>query len=213
MNTQKPNVYIVDDDQLILELYSMMIKSNKYNVITYKSGYDFIEHYDASVSSCVLIDLNMPDIDGLSLFKKIKSLGILIPTIFISSYEYFDRIPELYREGAFDYISKPHLNSELLLSVIENALLYATVESVNLKKMLRCQELFSRLTEREIGVLSLVCDGIPAKVIAKNLNISYRTVETHISNIKHKTQLDTSKLMSNFIFKKEYSSCHKSSQI
>ena len=212
MNTQKSNVYIIDGDQLILQLYSMMIKSDKYNVITYNSGYDFIDHYDSSVSSCIIIDVNMPDIGGLSVSKKLKSLGIIIPTIFISSYDYFDHIPELYREGAFDYISKPHLNSELLLSVIENALRYDKVESANLKKMLRCQELFSRLTERELGVLSLVCDGIPAKVIAKNLNISYRTVETHISNIKHKTQLDTSKLISNFIFKKEYS-YHKSNQM
>lgn len=195
MCNKRTNIHVIDDDLVILKLYSLMLTSLDFNIITYTSGHDFLKTYDDTIPSCAMIDLNMPDINGLELFRKMKDLNIMIPVIFISDSFDSNYIAGLFREGAFDCIEKPYMNCELLITTISKALKFDISDSVVRKKICRCKDYLSRLSEREKGILNLLSAGNSAKVIAKELKISYRTVETHVSNIKAKTQLDTNKLI------------------
>jgi FixJ family two-component response regulator len=195
MCNKDTNIYIIDDDLVILNLYSMMLKGSFGKIITYKDGYKFLTDYDESKPACAIIDLNMQTINGLELFKKMKELNIMIPVIFISGSKNSDTIAELFREGAFDFIEKPYMNCELMVDRIQKALLNDETEIIVRKKLSRCKDYLSKLSDREKSILNQLCIGNSAKVIAKELNISYRTVETHIANIKSKTQLDTHKLI------------------
>lgn len=198
----KANVYIIDDDVVILNLYSNLLEHKDYKIITYNSAHKFLKEYDDSIPSCAIIDINMAEIDGLKLFREMKSLNILIPSMFISGSKDLDYIAELFREGAFDFIEKPYMRADLMFSIIDNALEYDKKESSKRKELLSCERMMGKLTDRERNVLNLLVIGNSAKVIAKVLNISYRTVETHITNIKAKTQLDTVKLMGKLIYLK-----------
>lgn len=195
MCNKDTNIYIIDDDQVILSLYSIMLMGSFGKIITYNDGYDFLDGYDPSKPACAIIDLNMPNIDGLELFKKMKELNILIPVIFISGSYDANYVAGLFREGAFDFIEKPYTNCELLVDRIQKALIHDETKTIVRKKLLNCEELINKLTDREKNVLNLLSVGNSAKLIAKELNISYRTVETHITNIKSKTQLDTIKII------------------
>lgn len=195
MCNKDTNIYIIDDDLVILKLYSMMLKGSFCRTITYNDGYDFLDGYDPSKPACAIIDLNMQTINGLELFKKMKELNILIPVIFISGSYDANYVAGLFREGAFDFIEKPYMNCELMVDRIQKALLNDETEIIVRKKLSRCKDYLSKLSDREKSILNHLCIGNSAKVIAKELNISYRTVETHIANIKSKTQLDTHKLI------------------
>lgn len=195
MCNKDTNIYIIDDDIVILKLYSTMLKGSFCKTITYTDGYDFLNEYDSTKPSCAIIDLNMPNIGGLELFKKMKELNIMIPVIFMSGSYDANYVAGLFREGAFDFIEKPYMNCELLVDRIQKALINDETEIIVRKKLSRCKDYLSKLSDREKSILNQLCIGNSAKVIAKELNISYRTVETHIANIKSKTQLDTHKLI------------------
>lgn len=198
----KSNIYIIDDAPVILTLYSSMLEHEDYNIFTYTSPNKFLREYDDSIPSCAIIDINLGEIDGLSLFKIMKSFDMFLPSIFISGNRDLDYISQLFREGAFDFVEKPYMKADLLLEIVDKALEYDKKESAKRKELSECKDLIGRLTDRERNVLNLLAIGNSAKVIAKELNISYRTVETHITNIKTKTQLDTVKLLGKLIYLK-----------
>ena len=172
-----------------------MLNGSFCKTITYTDGSDFLNEYDSTKPSCAIIDLNMPNISGLELFKKMKELNIMIPVIFMSCSYDANYVAGLFREGAFDFIEKPYMNCKLLVDRIQKALINDETEIIVRKKLSRCKDYLSKLSDREKSILNQLCIGNSAKVIAKELNISYRTVETHIANIKSKTQLDTHKLI------------------
>jgi len=196
------NIYIIDNDAVILKLYSNMLQSYEYNIKTYTSGYDFLGEYDSTVASCALIDVNMSEMSGLQLFREMKDRGILIPTIFMSGVEDLDHVSELFREGAFDFIEKPYMNQFKIMHTISKALTKDKTESLVRAKMVRCEDYLSRLSERETNILNLMVDGKSAKLIARDLDISYRTVETHMANIRMKTKLDTIGLIGKVLYHK-----------
>jgi len=196
------NIYIIDNDAVILKLYSNMLQSYEYNIKTYTSGYDFLGEYDSTLTSCALIDVNMSEMSGLQLFREMKDRGILIPTIFMSGVEDLDHVSELFREGAFDFIEKPYMNQFKIMHTISKALTKDKTESLVRAKMVRCEDYLSRLSERETNILNLMVDGKSAKLIARDLDISYRTVETHMANIRMKTKLDTIGLIGKVLYHK-----------
>jgi FixJ family two-component response regulator len=200
----KENVYIIDDDLVILTLYTMLLESSNYNIHTYNCAHKFLKEYDDSIPPCAIIDVNMPDIDGLKLFKEMKLRGILIPVIFMSGDRDSDYVSGLFREGAFDFFEKPYMYQDLILSRIDIAMDHDKRESIKRHELSYCKNLIVRLTDRERHVLKLLAVGNSAKVIAKELNISYRTVEAHITNIKTKTQLNTLKIIGKYIYLQIY---------
>lgn len=189
MNSYKPVVYLVDDDPTIVKAVSRTLRLNDMETETYTSAKEFLNNY-TDKPSCLVLDLSMPEMNGLELQNELDRLNISIPIIFITGHGGVPESVQAVRAGAIDFLEKPFL-SEVLLQRIEEAL---AQDHRTRNKNLEIQEIrdrFKRLTDRERDVFhKLTTSGsVPSsKEIAKDLDISYRTIEHHRSRILEKTQ-------------------------
>lgn len=176
MNEQ--TVFIIDDDSAIRDSIKDLFESVGLKTQTFTSSLDFLEYYSSELTGCIVSDIRMAGLSGLALQKELNELGSDIPIIFITAYSDVSVISEAFRAGAFDVIGKPYQEQQLLDTInaalqVEKETRKATSEKEDFKKKIES------LTSREQEVLNLVADGKTNKVIARELDISPRTVEVH----------------------------------
>ncbi len=189
MNKSLITIFIVDDDIAVRESLSMMIEQEGFAVKTFESGQNFLEYYQQEHLGCAIIDVRMPDMDGLQLQQEMTSRNILLPIIFLTGHGDIPTSVNAVKSGALDFVTKPITREKLL------AIVLAAVQQSdkNLTKEASTQEaksLIARLTERECEVMLLAISGFSNKEIARKLSISHRTVEIHKSKIMHKTKAE-----------------------
>ena len=180
-------VNIVDDDTLIHKWLAAVLKSNGLQFQCYDCAAKFMKDFDPSTPGCILLDLKMPEINGLELQKHLQTEGNKSPIIFLTGTADVSSAVKALKNGAFDFLEKP-LEKNTLLNVVTKALdqdlrqRYEGLEKTQVKRQL------SQLTKREEEVLNWLVKGKPNKTIAQMLNISIRTVEVHRKNIMEKTE-------------------------
>jgi FixJ family two-component response regulator len=178
MIDKQPRVFVVDDNAMIREALVGLLESEGIEVQAYPSANDFIDAYQADSPGCLLLDIDMPGIDGLKLQDLLAEMHLRIPIIFLTGLGSVPKTIQAFRKGAFDLLEKPP-SAEMLLERIKEALAKDTREHV--EEMRRCsvQECLARLTPREREVMALMVSGYSSKQMAKELIISFRTVEGH----------------------------------
>jgi two-component system response regulator FixJ len=185
MSETKSIIHIVDDDEAIRRSLSFLLKTNGYGVRLYESGVAFLKETGALESGCVLLDVRMPDIDGLEVQRELRARGILLPVVIMTGHGDVDMAVAAMKAGATDFIEKP----------FEKAALLACIDAANQQSVAqrgagaRAEEARNRLnvlTEREREVLQGLVQGLPNKTIAYDLGISPRTVEIHRANLMQK---------------------------
>ncbi|MGA8865094.1 MAG: response regulator [Gallionella sp.] len=179
-------IFIVDDDAGVRDALSMMLDVAGYSVETFHSAADFLEKCTPDMLGCIILDVNMPDIDGPTLQEELTWRGFQLPVIFLSGHGTIPITVRTIKAGAMDFLTKP-VEGAVLLAHVQKAL----EQSLHLKKRNdSCQTKALRLemlTEREREVLMLTISGHISKEIAQRLGISYRTVEIHRAHILQKT--------------------------
>ncbi len=185
-----PTVFIVDDDAAVLDSTSRLVESVGFKHEAYQSAVEFLEHYHADRSGCLVLDVRMARMSGLELQDELQRRGVRLPVIFISGHGDIPMAVEAMRKGAVDFIEKP-FRSHTLLQRINQA-----IESdIEARKQQRSNEealsRYSSLTAREKEIARLVGAGCPNKVIAQRLLLSPRTVESHRSHIMKKLQVSS----------------------
>ena len=193
-------VYIIDNDAVTLNLYSELLVSDSYTVVPLNSYITFFREFREDVPSCVLVDGHLLCTTSIDLYHDMKSKGIDIPTIFMSSEYEVKSVVELFREGAYDCIGKNYYDCITLRDKITSALVVSEKSCSHKQRNTEYVKMVSQLTERESDILTLLSSGLTAKVIARQLKISYRTVETHVANMRTKTKMDTAHLVNNTIY-------------
>jgi two-component system, LuxR family, response regulator FixJ len=190
MMSDKPLVYVVDDDEAIRRSISFLLKTSGYAVKAYASGAEFLAEAGRLERGCILLDVRMPDIDGMEVQQRLRETGILLPVIIMTGHGDIDMAVRAMKGGASDFIEKP----------FEKALLFDALESARQRLDLdvlsdrRCEDARARLnilTAREREVLKGMVDGLPNKTIAYDLGISPRTVEIHRANLMQKLQVQS----------------------
>lgn len=171
-------VFIIDDDSTVRESIKDLFESVSLDTRTFNSSTDFLEQYSSELTGCIISDIRMAGLSGLALQKELNELGSDIPIVFITAYSDVSVISEAFRAGAFDVIGKPYQEQQLLDTVnaalqVEKETRKASSEKEDFKKKIES------LTSREQEVLNMVADGKTNKVIARELDISPRTVEVH----------------------------------
>jgi FixJ family two-component response regulator len=196
-------VFIVDDDQAVLDSLSMLMKSENLPCMTFRTAENFLDYYDESKLGCLILDVGMPGMSGLQLQQRLKRLQTLLPIIFITGHGDVPMAVRAIQEGASDFIQKPFGNAELLSRVhqVLAAMSFRQQPQQELqpaqfghKSLIKHQgggELLQTLTKREREVLNCVVEGLPNKRTADRLNISQRTVEVHRANLMHKLQANS----------------------
>lgn len=190
----KPHIYLIDSDDGILESMTSFLEETGYSVSPSNSYHDFLEQYDSDKISCLVMDINTPQLGGLSLQTELIRRKILIPIIFMSEELILNDISVGLKSGAIDFIKKP-IDVDILIVLIEETI----QKNIDL---IECHNDYDTLTTtlnkttiREREVLDLLSEGFSHKKIAKIMDISFRTVETHIQHLKLKTETDISELI------------------
>lgn len=116
----QPAVFVVDDDESVRDAVRCMLEAAGFRVETYCSGRDFLDRYDRSRQGCLLLDVQMPEIDGIELQRRLNEEGIRLPIIMLTAHGSIPMAVNAVRMGAFDFIEKP-FNDDTLIKRIQDA--------------------------------------------------------------------------------------------
>ena len=178
-------IFILDDDAAVLDSLRVLLSAAGYAVETYSSPEVFLSAYRRQ-SGCLLLDMRMPEMDGLEVQKELAARGCRIPIIFISANPQLRLAVKALKAGAFDYLEKP-LNPDVLLELVDSALAIDHDLQAALERNETVRAAHDALTPREKEVMVLLGRGLSSKEIASKLLLSHRTVEGYRSRIKEKT--------------------------
>ena len=183
-------VYLVDDDATILRLLQAMLASISVDARAFSSATDFLSAYIPTPCECLVCDIRMPNIDGIELQKRLKTMGATLPILFLSGFAEVSIAVEAMKYGAFDFLEKP-FSAQSLLNKIQSAL---ESSRKNYDQWLEQQSIKARmdlLTPRERNVVSHVVSGNSSREISELLGISVRTVENHRTRIMEKLHVES----------------------
>ena len=178
-------VHLVDDDEAIRRSASFMLKTSGFLVKTYASGVELLKEAKELAPGCILLDVRMPEMDGLQVQAALHEQGIGHPVIVMTGHGDVNVAVQAMKAGAVDFIEKP-FEKAVLLSAIEEG--FSRIEKAGRSRG-RAEEALVRLqalTPRERDVLEGLVRGYPNKTIAYDLDISPRTVEIHRANLMGK---------------------------
>ena len=183
--TQKSElVIIVDDDFRVRESISDLLASRNLASIAFKSAAEYLGFGNPDVPSCLVLDLSLPDIDGLELQSTIAPVQHP-PIVFISGHGDIPSSVRAMKAGAIDFLTKP-VNEKDLLQAIDAALNRDRESRHNRAELAELEGRYAALTPREREVLPLVVSGLLNKQAAAELGISQVTFQIHRSNVMHK---------------------------
>jgi two-component system, LuxR family, response regulator FixJ len=187
MTTEKL-VHIVDDDDAVRRSAAFMLKHAGYRVESHVSGVAFLKEARHAERGCVLLDVRMPEMDGLEVQQEMTNIGIDMPIVILTGHGDVDVAVKAMRAGAVNFIEKPY-EKETLLYAIEEA--HARLDRSHDKDMKanEAQVRLASLTGRERDVLNGLVQGYPNKTIAYDLGISPRTVEIYRANMMEKLRV------------------------
>lgn len=180
--SDRPTIFLVDDDVSIRRTLPPAVASRNYEVKSFDSAEAFLASYDGHSPGCVILDLNMPQMDGLTLQQEMKRRQWTLPIIFLSGFGTVETVAKAMKEGAVYFYEKP-IEPPLLIERINEAI---AIDQANRRKhahQLEIDERLRRLTRRQREVMELVVKGMTSKQIAEKLGRSIKTVEVHRSQI------------------------------
>lgn len=181
----KKLVHIVDDEDSIRRSASFMLKTSGFAVETWPTGVAFLKEVRHAEEGCILLDVRMPEMDGLEVQKALSERGITMPVIVLTGHGDVSVAVQAMKGGAVDFIEKP-FEKAVLLASIETAFERLAAAGERTTKVSEAQTLLGILTPRERDVLEGLARGLPNKTIAYDLGISPRTVEVHRANLMSK---------------------------
>jgi len=185
-----PTVFVVDDDVSVRKSLELLIDSAGWQPATFASAQEFLHHPRPTSPSCLVLDVSLPDLNGLELQKRVAPDRIDMPIIFISGYGDVPMTVRAMKAGAVEFLTKPFKDDVLLDAIrsgIERSLTALREESETRELRTR----FASLTSREHQVMSLVVAGLLNKQIGGELSISEITVKAHRGQVMRKMQADS----------------------
>ncbi len=184
----EPTVFIVDDDEAIRDSLKLLLEAaGVKRVAAQESGRDFLNTAKPAPGDCLVVDVRMPDIDGLELQQALIERGIDIPVIVMTGHGDIPMAVRALKAGASDFIEKP-FPDEVMLEAVQRALAKATRDRRQSEEVAETRARHEQLTDRERDVFQAMIVGHPNKVIAHLLGISQRTVEIHRARVMEKMQ-------------------------
>lgn len=181
-------VYIVDDDDSVRRSAAFMLRHAGFKVEPVESGVAFLKMAKGAERGCVLLDVRMPDMDGLQVQQQMIKDGIDMPVVILTGHGDIEIAVQAMRAGAVNFLEKPY-EKEALIAAMEEA--FVRLADSNLKEMAASEAKvrLACLTGREQDVLDGLLAGLPNKTIAYDLGISPRTVEIYRANMMEKLRV------------------------
>jgi len=172
----KPVVYVVDDDPQACRDVAELVHSFGHEVRMFESPLDFLESVDDSRSGCVVLDMRLPDLDGMEVHQRLLQRGIALPVIVLTAYADTPMTVRSLRNGAITVLDKPFRDDELW-NYVQEALLKSEKEHHRRQHQSSLECRLKKLAPQDRAVLQLMLQGKKNRLIAKQLDVSLRTVE------------------------------------
>ena len=186
----RPTVVVVDDDISVRESLELLIQNEGWQPALFESAQEFLAQLPNVVPSCLILDVNLPDLSGLDIQQRISDEKSSTPIIFITGYGDIPTSVRAMKAGAAEFLTKP-LDDEVLIGAIRDAVLRS---QANLKRegaQRQLQERLASLSKRESEVMHLVVKGLMNKQVAFELDISEITVKAHRGRVMEKMRATT----------------------
>ncbi|PWG01723.1 response regulator FixJ [Sphingosinicella humi] len=183
----EPMVHVIDDDDSARHSLEFLIDCAGLKVRSYESAIDFLKSVPDIDQGCIVTDVRMPEMNGIELVGRLKSLGVTDPVIVITGHADVPMAIQAMKQGVADFIEKP-FSDEAILGAIRSALARASDRNEKDAQRDEIRARMETLSQREREVLGGLVEGHANKVIAFDLDISARTVEVYRANVMAKMQ-------------------------
>jgi FixJ family two-component response regulator len=190
MSHATPIVFVVDDDISVRRSLQSLIDSAGWQSETFASAQEFLSYPRVLAPSCLVLDVTLPDLNGLELQKRIAVDRTDMPIIFISGYGDVPMTVQAMKAGAIEFLTKP-LGGDVLLSAIQHAIDRSSAALDHEKSMRTLRECHALLSRREREVMALVVSGLLNKQVGAELGISEITVKAHRGQVMRKMKADS----------------------
>lgn len=185
-------VFIVDDDLAVRDSIRELVESVGLRSRSFASAKAFLEAFQPDSTGCLVVDVRMPEMSGLVLMEKLRERGASIPVIVVTAHGDVPMAVTALKEGAIDFIQKPYRDQPLLDS-INKALAVHSAARRSRAETNEIERRLATLTTREREVLDKLLEGGTSKLIARQLDISPRTVDAHRQNLLRKLDVGSVK--------------------
>lgn len=186
----KPIVFVVDDDISVRESLELMIKFAGWQPETFASAEEFLARPRTTKPSCLVLDISLPELDGLELQKLIASERSDMPIIFITGHGDVPMTVQAMKAGAAEFLTKP-FDDEVLLSAIRHAIKRSAAVLDDQAQTSALRSNYESLTPREQDVMRCVVTGMLNKQIGLRLDISEITVKAHRGKVMQKMKAES----------------------
>ncbi len=186
----EPTVFLVDDDDAVRHSLHMLISTYGLQVCSLPSAEAFLETWHSEAIGCLVLDIRMGGISGLTLQQLLQDRDISIPIVFITGHGDISACRRAFRSGAVDFLTKP-VDEQLLMDSIRRGIVQDLARHRTRADVRNLRDKLAQLSDRENEVLALMLEGLPNKLIARQIDLSTRTVESHRARIFVKLEADS----------------------
>ena len=178
-------VYLVDDDPDVRDAIVFLLENEGLPVRAFGEPQPLLDELDGSSRGCMVLDVRLPQMDGLQLLEALRNRSVEMPAIFISGHGDIPMAVRAVQAGALDFLEKP-FRDEVLLEKVNNGLELDRHARESHSERLAVEKRLEELTPREREVMEGMLQGKLNKIIASDLDVSVRTVEVHRANVLDK---------------------------
>jgi FixJ family two-component response regulator len=187
MSHATPIVFVVDDDVSVRKSLALLIDSAGLQPETFASAQEFLSCPRILAPSCLVLDVTLPDLNGLELQKRVAANRTDMPIIFITGYGDVPMTVQAMKAGAVEFLTKP-FSDKVLLSAIQQAIDRSSTALEQEAEMRALRDCYASLSGRERQVMALVVSGLLNKQVGAELGISEITVKAHRGNVMRKME-------------------------
>jgi FixJ family two-component response regulator len=185
MSQTEPAVFVVDDDVSVRESLAALFQLAGWEVVTFSSAQAFLDQLHDPCRGCLVLDVTLPDLNGLELQRRLNQANSELPIIFITGYGNVPMSVRAMKAGAIEFLTKP-LDPEALLGAVAEAIERNATMIAAHSNQERVREDYAHLTSRERQVMTLITAGLLNKQVGGELGISEITVKAHRGQVMRK---------------------------
>jgi FixJ family two-component response regulator len=183
-------VFLLDDEAGMLKALTRLLEAESFAVRAFTSAKAFLESYRPEAFSCLVLDVAMPELNGLELQQRLTQAGVLLPIVFLTGHGDIPMSVQAIKVGALDFLTKPVKDVDLLRAV-RAALQRAAEQRESIMEAALLRQRYSVLTPREREVMAHVIAGELNKQVAYALGIGEHTIKVHRSRVMEKMGVES----------------------
>ena len=183
-------VFLLDDEPGMIKALTRLLAAEGFTARGFTSVKTFLESYRATELSCLVLDVAMPELNGLELQQRLTHAGVLLPIVFLTGHGDIPMSVHAIKAGAVDFLTKP-VNDDALVRAVRAALQRAAERRDLILELTLLHERYSRLTPREREVMAHVVSGQLNKQIAGDLGTGEQTVKVHRARVMEKMGVES----------------------